>query len=83
MDQARVEINICMGSSCFSRGNKRLLQLIKEYLDERKLSGVVTFKGSHCMGLCDKGPILKIQGTCFQHVDNNEVVEILDSFFFP
>ena len=81
MNKPQVEITICMGSSCFSRGNKRLLQVVKDYLEEKGLSETVIFRGSHCMALCDKGPILKIDDKVYQHIDNTQVSKILDAYF--
>ncbi len=81
MNKPLVEITICMGSSCFSRGNKRLLQVVQDYLKEKGLSDSVVFKGSHCMAFCDKGPILKIDGKVYQHIDNTKVSEILEAYF--
>ena len=39
------QIIICMGSSCFSRGNRVNLELIKAWLSERKIEAEVGFKG--------------------------------------
>lgn len=75
------EIVICMGSSCFSRGNKKSLPLIQEYLATRKLHDVVHFKGSHCCGQCDQGPILKVDGHCHTQVTESGVTALLDAFF--
>lgn len=62
------EIVICMGSSCFSRGNKATVKMIQNYLKMRRLEDEVLLKGAHCMGLCDQGPVIK--------VNNDEVVQL-------
>ncbi len=49
-------IEICLGSSCFSRGNKEVVMFIREYLRKHHLENKVTFKGARCMGNCSKGP---------------------------
>ncbi len=81
MDRQHTEITICMGSSCFSRGNKRLLRLINEYLEEKGLTNAVVFKGSHCMGKCAMGPVLQIGEEIYEHVENTRVSGILDACF--
>ncbi len=70
-----------MGSSCFSRGNKRVLDVIKEYLLLNGRTDMVTFKGAHCFSNCDNGPILKINGSVFKKVTPDNVSGILDNFF--
>ena len=59
MSQAKV-LHICLGSSCFSRGNKDVVAFIKEYLKKNHLEDKVVFKGARCMGNCSKGPNMKI-----------------------
>ncbi len=49
-------INICLGSSCFSRGNKDVVMFIKDYLKKHHLEDKVIFKGARCMGNCSNGP---------------------------
>lgn len=77
-ESSLIEIVICMGSSCFSRGNKRVLQVIREYLSANELNAGVVFRGAHCMGQCENGPVLQINGKQFHHVDPSSVSDILD-----
>ena len=41
----RYELQICMGSSCFSRGNKELVLFIKGYLKKNHLDDRVILRG--------------------------------------
>ena len=81
MDQAVTEVTICMGSSCFSRGNRLVLQAIKEYLKEHMLDDKVVFKGAHCMGSCERGPVVMINDKPYYEVNQSSVQGILDAFF--
>lgn len=75
------EIEICLGSSCFSRGNKKTVKIIQQYIKDNMLEGEVSFKGSHCFGQCDKGPMLRIGETVYSQVDENNIMAILDASF--
>lgn len=81
MLQQHSEITICMGSSCFSRGNKAMLQLIRDFLKENGLEDQVVFKGTHCMGQCESGPVLKINDIVHTRVDLNAIPRILNACF--
>ncbi|HSV76799.1 MAG TPA: (2Fe-2S) ferredoxin domain-containing protein [Bacteroidales bacterium] len=81
MEEPGVEITVCMGSSCFSRGNKKNLEVITDYLRETGQSHQAVLKGSHCLGKCVEGPILKINNNQFSHVDESNVVAFLEVFF--
>ena len=75
------DITICLGSSCFSRGNRHTLELIKSYLKEHGLEDKVFFRGDLCDGLCEHGPILKIDGEVYKHVTSENIYEILNRYF--
>ncbi len=74
---AKKEINICLGSSCFARGNKKLVNVIKAFLKERNIEDKAYFHGSHCFGMCEKGPILKIDDNVYENVNLTNIFEIL------
>ncbi len=81
MEKTVTEITICMGSSCFSRGNKKTLQLIQQYLNERGIQDKVLFKGSHCLGKCEQGPVLRIGETEHLHLSSAQLTSLLDDHF--
>lgn len=80
MDQ-RIEIVICLGSSCFSRGNKATVRLIDDWLKQHGLRDKVNYRGNHCFASCDKGPVLKVAGTEYFHVTGEKAIEILREHF--
>ncbi|HRW63203.1 MAG TPA: NAD(P)H-dependent oxidoreductase subunit E [Bacteroidales bacterium] len=75
------EIVICLGSSCFSRGNKRTVQIIKEYIKEHQLEDKVFFHGIHCSGNCKNGPVVKIDEKEYENVTPENVIYLLDNIF--
>lgn len=81
MTQEKPEILICMGSSCFSRGNKKTLGIIKSYLETHDLENEVVFRGSHCFGECERGPVLMLGSKKHTKVSPDEVTELLDAYF--
>jgi NADH:ubiquinone oxidoreductase subunit E len=81
MTLLKKEIKICMGSSCFSRGNKRTLQLIQHYLKDRQLERDVILKGNHCFSDCSSGPVMQIGEKLYEQVNSETVLEILENEF--
>lgn len=77
----RVEMQICLGSSCFSRGNKDVVMFIKEFLKKNHLDDKVIFKGARCMGHCSNGPNLNINGITIEGVDISKIEAILEKEF--
>jgi NADH:ubiquinone oxidoreductase subunit E len=74
----RIEMQICLGSSCFSRGNKDVVNFIREYLRKNHLDDRVIFKGARCMGLCSNGPNLNINGVTIEGVTISRIEGILE-----
>jgi NADH:ubiquinone oxidoreductase subunit E len=59
---AAVELVICMGSACFSRGNRHTLELVQDLLRERGLEQRVRVSGTLCQDRCRQGPNLSWAG---------------------
>jgi NADH:ubiquinone oxidoreductase subunit E len=76
------EIIICLGSSCFARGNRDSLKFIEKYIKENKLSDRVDFRGKLCSGNCGKGPILFIDKLMHDDIKVDQLQSILDALFF-
>ena len=81
MTLLKKEIKLCLGSSCFSRGNKRTLQVIQKYLKDHQLESDVILKGNHCFSDCSSGPVMKIGEKLYEQVSSETVLEILESEF--
>ena len=73
------EIIICLGSSCFARGNNKNLEFIQEYLKVNDLKAKITFKGQLCSQQCSQGPVVIIDGEKFTMVNKTKLLEILNN----
>ncbi|MCI0522499.1 MAG: (2Fe-2S) ferredoxin domain-containing protein [Bacteroidales bacterium] len=72
------EIEICLGSSCFSRGNREVVQVIRDYLRKNHLDDKVLLKGARCMNRCSEGPSLIINGKTFIQTTLTDIEKILE-----
>ena len=70
-------ITLCLGSSCFARGNQELISLVRRYIVRNHLEDKVEFKGDHCFNSCSEGPNIMIGARLFQHVDKNNIESFL------
>ena len=81
MEINKKEVVICLGSSCFARGNKHLVKVVNDYLRDRNLLNEVRFHGERCFGHCAVGPSLKLDGKLIERLDEDSVIALLDDFF--
>ncbi|MCK9162882.1 MAG: NAD(P)H-dependent oxidoreductase subunit E [Bacteroidales bacterium] len=72
------EITICLGSSCFSRGNNKNLEIIQEYIKNKGIEADINFKGQLCSEQCQNGPVLTIDNNTYNEVTQTKLIEILD-----
>ncbi|MGN0876246.1 MAG: (2Fe-2S) ferredoxin domain-containing protein [Kiritimatiellia bacterium] len=77
------KITICMGSSCFARGNERNLAACEEFLAANGLRDEVDLdlSGSLCTGNCADGPIVIVDGCIHKRVDRGVMTDILRKTF--
>lgn len=68
---------ICMGSSCFARGNRENLERIEAFLSDHGIEMEVALAGSRCENLCAEGPVIEWDGVRHQHVSPERLEPIL------
>ena len=74
-------IILCMGSSCFARGNARSLEVVRTFLKEHDLEAGIFLRGSRCEGLCSKGPVVQVDDHVYTGVSPEGIEEILGREF--
>jgi NADH:ubiquinone oxidoreductase subunit E len=80
MNEDAHRIQICMGSSCFSRGNGLNAELLQRLVAEGSLKATIggaEVSGTLCEGLCKDGPIIVIDGTVHRGVTATTLPDIL------
>jgi len=73
----QAEIVICLGSSCFARGNSQNLAIIEEFIQNRGLEASVRLSGKLCQDECRQGPNLMIAGETYREITADKLRQIL------
>ncbi len=77
-DNDSVEIVVCLGSSCFARGNAENLAILKNYVQRPGSNASLRLTGSLCKDRCKDGPNLMIAGKLHHCVTAARLRELLD-----
>lgn len=77
-EAAVISVEICLGSSCYSRGNRRTLELLEEYIDSEKLTKKVSLRGRLCLDYCSCGPHIVLDGDRIDLVAPEGVLDVLE-----
>ncbi|MGA3344057.1 MAG: (2Fe-2S) ferredoxin domain-containing protein [Terracidiphilus sp.] len=76
-DDGVVEIVVCLGSSCFARGNSENLVIINQHVKNLGLNASIRLTGKLCQDQCKEGPNLSIGGEIYHGVTATRLRELL------
>jgi NADH:ubiquinone oxidoreductase subunit E len=76
-EENAVEVVVCLGSSCFARGNAQNLETIEAYLLHQGMQNSVRVKGCLCQDECKRGPNLVVRGEHLHEMQPARLREIL------
>lgn len=71
-----MKITVCIGSSCHIKGSRRVVDELQRLLAEHGLTDKVELAGTFCMGRCQEGVCVTVDGE-FHSVSPENV----DTFF--
>lgn len=72
-------IKVCMGSSCFARGNMENLQYIENYINKNNLEAEIELVGALCSEKCSSGPNIFIDDVLYNEMNPEKLEEILST----
>jgi NADH:ubiquinone oxidoreductase subunit E len=70
-------ITVCMGSSCFGKGNSSNAEYITRFIEEHNLQNRVEVSGCLCGNACATGPNIKINGKLISGISEQTVADII------
>jgi NADH:ubiquinone oxidoreductase subunit E len=77
-------IRVCMGTSCYVRGGKKIVERLQEMLDvgigETTEDGKFTFEIARCIGACGLSPAMMIDDVVYKQVNVNKLDSILSKY---
>lgn len=82
--RAQHAIKICMGTACYVRGGKRIVERLEEELGisvgESTPDGKFSIAITRCLGACGLAPVLMIDQDVHQQVNPDKVEKILSKY---
>ncbi len=74
----KLNITVCMGSSCFARGNQENLAFLEDYIQQNGIDANIELEGTRCENKCASGPNIYINGKEYNSVDIDKLKKILE-----
>ncbi len=76
--EAKIDISVCLGTSCFVRGSQTLLKKIMHYVNDNNLFNLIKVKANFCMENCDNGPSVVINGKLIHKCTYDKIIEEIE-----
>lgn len=78
MKTEEIKIQICMGSSCFSKGSNKIVVALEEFIKKNKSENIaICLIGCLCLNKCTKGPMVIINKKEYTGVTDSSIINIL------
>ena len=71
-----MKVTVCIGSSCHIKGARQVVEELQRLIREHALGDTVELAGTFCMGKCQQGVCVTVDGEFF-----SVSPESVDSFF--
>lgn len=73
-----VKITVCIGSSCHIKGSRHVVEGLQYLISENNIGDKVELGGTFCMGQCQKGVCVTVDGE-FYSVNPDTVVNFFNN----
>jgi len=77
----RIHIQICHGTSCFLNGSQAIINQIRELTGiqpgQTSRDGSLSYEIVSCMGGCNNGPVLNVNGEYHTHIKADQLPELI------
>ncbi len=77
-------IRVCMGTACYVRGGKKLVERLEELLGvglgDTTEDGQFSLEVARCIGACGLAPAIMIDSEVYKQVNPNKLESILDEY---
>ena len=60
-----MKVTVCIGSSCHLKGSRQVVEELQYLISENNLKDEVEFGGTFCMGNCQKGVCVTVDGELY------------------
>jgi len=60
-----MKVTICIGSSCHLKGSRQVVEQLQYLIAEHQLKDRIELAGTFCMGKCQTGVNVTVDGECF------------------
>lgn len=76
--QGKVNIKICIGTSCYLKGSYDIFKAVDKKIKDNNLEDKVSLEATFCLENCTSSPAVEINGKTIDNADKEKVCNLLD-----
>ncbi len=76
-DAKKLEVNVCVGTSCMVRGSQQLLHDLMDHIESEGLQDAVDVKATFCFERCGRGPTISVGDTTIEKCNFDKACKAL------
>lgn len=73
-------VYVCVGSSCHLKGSYKIIELMKEYIEQYHLEEKVNLSAAFCLGKCTDGVSMKVDNEIICGVSTENFQEMFHKY---
>jgi len=77
-EDKKLSLTICFGRTCFERGAQELYLSLMKYIRDAELEEHTEFKAKFCAKMCERGPVLEVNGETLEHCTYQKAIEAIE-----
>ena len=82
--KGKYKVNVCMGTACYVKGSKEILDKLKQALSidvgECTEDGLYSLDACRCIGACGLAPVVMVNNEVFGKLTADDVDQIIEKF---
>lgn len=79
----KVEVRVCVGSSCHVRGGTKTLRAFEVLIESEHLSGKIELRADLCLDNCLEAPNVVVDGTVYGGVTPDRARDFFEAHILP
>lgn len=76
--QGKVNVKICIGTSCYLKGSYDIFKAVDRKIKERNLEDKVSLEATFCLENCTSSPAVEVNGNIVENADAERIERLID-----
>ncbi|MFW6035402.1 MAG: (2Fe-2S) ferredoxin domain-containing protein [Halothermotrichaceae bacterium] len=77
---ALITITVCIGSGCHVKGSRKIINILKEYINTNNLAIELELKACFCQNHCTEGVVVQFEQKLVTKITKDNIIKRLERY---